>query len=328
MRLFVYSMRDFDELPCFERLAEDRGFEFDWTSEPPSLDDVGLVEGHDAVSVITTPLDRELLGQWAEAGVRGVATRSIGFDHIDLGAAADYGIRCVHAAYPPEGVADYAIMLMLMVMRKARLVLSLASVQDYGLEGKIGGDISRSTVGIVGTGRIGRTVARHLSGFGCELLAYDPYPSPELDGIATYVSLDELLERSDAITLHAPANEANHHMIGAPQLARMREGAILVNCARGALVDQQALIDALESGHLGGAGLDTLEGEIELCYYDRSRDIVADRDRAVLESFPNVIVSPHMAFYTAVDVHEMCRCNVDGLLAIEHGEDTPLEVRA
>ena len=328
MRLFAYSVREFDELPFFEQYARELGFDFDYTTERHEAGNIALAKGADAVSVITYPLDESMLAQLAAMGVKGVATRSIGYDHVDLAAAERLGLRCAHAAYPPEGVADYAIMLMLMALRKAKLVCGLAAVQDFSLQGKLGGDISSAAVGIVGTGRIGTTVARHLSGFGCTILAYDPYENDEMRRLGTYASLDEVLERSDIVTLHAPATPENHHMIGAEQLARMREGAILVNCARGALVDQTALIAAIESGHLGAAALDCLENEASICYFDRTRELLADHDRAVLSSFPNVIVSPHMAFYTAVDVREMVRSNVEALLAFVEGEQTPFEVHA
>jgi lactate dehydrogenase-like 2-hydroxyacid dehydrogenase len=328
MRLFAYSVREFDELPYFQRFADEYGFEFGYSTGPHSSENIGLAEGYDAVSFITYPMTAEMLGRLAESGVRGVATRSIGYDHIDVATAERLGLRCAHAAYPPEGVADYAIMMMLMAMRKAKLVLGLAGVQEFSLKGKLGGDISSSTVGIVGTGRIGATVARHLSGFGCKILAYDPYENDAIRDLVTYVSLDELLEGSDVVTLHAPATPENFHMIGAEQLARMPEGAIIVNCARGSLIDQSALIGAIESGHLGGAALDCLENEAPLMYFDKTREIIADRDRAILSSFPNVIVSPHMAFYTAIDVQEMVRSNVEALMAFDQGLDTPYEVHA
>ena len=141
------------------------------------------------------------------------------------------------------------------------------------------------------------------------------------------MSLPELLAASDVVTLHAPGLPENHHMIGRTELALMRQGAVLVNAARGSLVDTGALVEALESGHLGGAALDTIEHEEELCYLDRSRDALPNRDRAVLSALPNVIVSPHMAFYTDEDVAGMVRSNVEALLAFADGGETPYEVR-
>ena len=224
-------------------------------------------------------------------------------------------------------MADYAIMLMLMALRKVKFVQRCAAAQDFSLEGKIGRSLGSCTVGVVGTGAIGSCVVRELQGFGCRVLAYDPVEKDELSGLATYVDLPELLAASDVVTLHAPGLPENRHMIGAGELARMREGAVLVNAARGSLVDTAALLDALESGHLGGAALDTIEDEAGLYYLDRSRDVLAGRDRAALMALPNVVVTPHMAFYTAEDVEGMVRSNVEALLAFAAGADTPFEVR-
>lgn len=327
MRLFAFALREYDELGYLEECAQEMGFEFDWTSDYPSEKNLDLVAGHDAMSIITNPMPPARLDRLRELGVRNIATRSIGYDHIDLAHAHELGMRVGHAAYPPEGVANYAIMLMMMAARRVKLIDRMAVAQDFSLHGKIGLDISTATVGVVGTGRIGATVVRHLQGFGCKILAYDPYPRADLAGLATYVGLDELLATADIITLHAPGLPENHHMIDAAAFARMKPGAVLVNAARGSLVDTAALVDAVESGHLGAAALDTIENEANLYYHDMSREILPNRDRAVLEAFPNVIVTPHMAFYTQEDVRQMVRTTCEALLAFSRGEDSPYEVR-
>lgn len=327
MKIFAFSLRPYDELGYLDALSRELGFEYGWTADYPTLENAGLAAGADALCIITNPMTPELLDRYAELGIRGIATRSIGYDHIDVAHARELGIRVAHAAYPPEGVADYAIMLMLMALRKVKLIQRHAAAQDFGLEGKLGRSLASCTVGVVGTGAIGACVVRQLRGFGCRVLAYDPVRRDDLDGLATYVGLDELLGSSDVVTLHAPGLPENRHMIGAPELARMREGAVLVNVARGSLVDTGALLDALESGHLSGAALDTIEHEAGLYYLDRSRDVLPNRDRAALMALPNVIVTPHMAFYTAEDVEGMVRSNVEALLAFASGEDTPYEVR-
>lgn len=327
MKIFAYALRPYDELPCLDALSRELGFDFDWTPDYPTLENAGLAAGADGICIITNPMSRELLTRYRDLGARGLATRSIGYEHIDMAAARDLGIRVAHAAYPPEGVADFTIMLMLMALRKVKLFMAHASVQNFDLEGKIGRDLSSCTVGVVGTGAIGACVVHHLQGFGCRILASDPVEKDELRDLATYVSLSELLASSDVVTLHAPGLPENHHMIGAEELAAMRHGAILVNAARGSLVDTEALLDALESGHLGGAALDTIEHEQNLYYLNRSLDVLPNRDRAALSALPNVIVSPHMAFYTEEDVHDMVRSNVEALLAFAAGVETPFEVR-
>ena len=327
MKIFAFALRPYDELGYLDALSRELGFEYGWTADYPTADNAELAAGADGITIITNPMTPEILRAYAALGVRGLATRSIGVDHIDLAAARDAGLRVAHAAYPPEGVADYAIMLMMMALRKVKLVQRQAAVQDYSLAGKIGRALSGCVVGVVGTGAIGACVVRHLQGFGCRVLAFDPYPREEVRALADYVGLDELLAASDVVTLHAPGLPANHHMIGARELGLMRPGAVLVNAARGSLVDTAALVDAIEAGRLGGAALDTIEHEEDLCYLDRSRDALPNRDRALLEAFPNVIVSPHMAFYTEEDVEGMVRSNVEALIAFASGGESPLEVR-
>lgn len=327
MKIFAYSLRPYDELGYLDALSRELGFEYKWTAEYPTLENAGLAAGADGVCIITNPMTAELLDRYHELGVRGIATRSIGYEHIDVAHARKLGIRVAHAAYPPEGVADYAIMLMLMALRKVKLVLRHAEAQDFTLEGKIGRSLSSCTVGVVGTGAIGACVVRQLRGFGCRVLACDPVEKDELAGLVSYVGLHELLAASDVVTLHAPGLPENRHMIGARELSLMRPGAILVNAARGSLVDTAALLDALESGHLGGAALDTIENESDLYYLDKGCDVLPNRDRAALMALPNVVVTPHMAFYTAEDVEGMVRSNVEALLAFAAGADTPYEVR-
>lgn len=327
MKIFAYSLRPYDELGYLDALSRELGFEYKWTAEYPTLENAGLAAGADGVCIITNPMTAELLDRYHELGVRGIATRSIGYEHIDVAYARKLGIRVAHAAYPPEGVADYAIMLMLMALRKVKLVLRHAEAQDFTLEGKIGRSLSSCTVGVVGTGAIGACVVRQLRGFGCRVLACDPVEKDELAGLVSYVGLHELLAASDVVTLHAPGLPENRHMIGARELSLMRPGAILVNAARGSLVDTAALLDALESGHLGGAALDTIENESDLYYLDKGCDVLPNRDRAALMALPNVVVTPHMAFYTAEDVEGMVRSNVEALLAFAAGADTPYEVR-
>ena len=187
-------------------------------------------------------------------------------------------------------------------------------VQDYSLQGKIGRDLSGCTVGVIGTGHIGRTVLQHLSGFGCKLLAYDLYPSEEAAQYARYVDFDTLCAESDVITLHTNATAENHHLIDAAALARMKQGAVIVNTARGSLIDSKALIDALESGHIGAAALDVLENENGLYYYNRAGDPIANTELALLP------------FYTDEDVESMVRGVFESAAAFAKGEPTRHDV--
>lgn len=327
MKLFVYAMREFDELGFFTTLCEERGIKLGWSPKYCTPETVDLAAGYDAISVTPSTVGRDLLTRLHELGVRVMATRSIGVDHIDLAAARELGIGVSHTAYEPDSVADYAIMLAMMCLRRIPQIVDRGRLQDYTLRGKIGRNISHMTVGVVGTGRIGGTAIDHLAGFGCELLAYDPYPRDTVAQKATYVSLDELVAKSDVITLHAPSTADNHHMLDARRFGLMKDGVVIVNTGRGALIDTDALIDALEAGKVGGAALDVLEHEDGLYYNDRVGDCIANRQMAVLRSFPNVILTPHTAFYTDVDVRQMAETVVEGAYALLNGEESRLIVR-
>lgn len=326
MKLFAYALRPYDELAFLQTICRELDIEFDWTEEFPRIENAELAAGADVLSVITNPMTSDLLDRFHQMGIKAIATRSIGYDHIDLAHAKKLGVRIAHAAYPPEGVANYTIALMLMTLRRMKTILRHNEIQDFSLAGKLGRDISSCTVGVVGTGAIGSCVIRHLAGFGCRILAFDPFEREDIAQIATYVDLDTLLAESDAVTLHAPALPENHHMIAAPQLARMKKGSVLINAARGSLVETGALLDALESGHLDGAALDTIENEGNLYYLDKSYEPLSNRERAALMALPNVIVSPHMAFYTYDDVQGMVFNSTRALLSLYNGEDSPFEV--
>jgi len=278
------------------------------------------------VDIITTVIDRPMLDRFHELGVRCLTTRTIGYDHIDVDYAKSLGIGVVHVSYSPNSVADYTIMLMLMGCRRMKHIMERAEVQDYTLKGKLGREIQDCTVGIIGTGRIGRTLIRHLSGFGCKMLAYDIYENEEVKEYAQYVDLDTLYAGSDILTLHAPATEDNYHMIDAQAIGKMKQDVILINCARGSLVDTDALIDGIESGKIGFAGLDVVEHESGLYYFNRMGEPLHNPKLAILRSYSNVIVSPHTAFYTDEAVANMAENSILGAMAFMNGEETPFLV--
>ena len=327
MKLFVYAMREFDELKYFQECREKYGIMFDYTTAYPDTENIGLAKGYEAVSVITNPINGEMLREMAEIGVRYLATRSIGYEHIDIAEARRLGIRVCHASYSPNSVANYTIMLMLMACRNIEYILSKSKLQDYSLGGKIGKELSLCTVGVIGTGKIGERLIKHLSGFGCKILAYDIYEKESVKQYAEYVEPERLYTESDIITLHIPGLEENYHMLDEGAFRKMKDGVILVNAARGMLVDTDALIAALESGKVGFAALDTVEEEYGLYYLNREEDIIANHQRAILASFPNVILSPHMAFYTEQAVSDMVGKTVEAMVQLSRGEEAELEVR-
>ena len=326
MKIFFFALREYDELRFVEEFSRKYDFTYDYTSAYPTLENADLAKGYDALSIITNPMYPELLDHYAELGIRYISTRSIGYDHIDLVHAKKLGMGIAHVTYSPNSVANYTIMLILMATRNMPFIMKQADNQNFALQGKMGKELSLSTVGIIGTGKIGETVARRLKGFGCRILANDIYPKESLKGIVEYVDLDTLYAQSDIITLHAPGLPENHHMIDSEAISKMKDGVILVNAARGSLIDTQALIDALESKKVGFAALDTFEAESGLYYLNFEQEIMANRDRAILKTFPNVILSPHMAFYTEQSVSDMVENSIRGLLDFEKKGERPFEV--
>ena len=304
-KVFFYTLRPFDEQAIVKDLAQQWGVEYGYTEAYPTLENAQLAAGYDAVSLTPCDMSAPMVQRFHDLGVKAICCRSIGYDHVDLEKARELGMKVSNVDYPPNGVANFAIMLMLMSLRKAGHILKRGEVQDYSLKGKIGRDISSCTVGVIGTGRIGQTVLKHLSGFGCSLLAYDLYPNQEVKKIAEYVPLETLLAESDVITLHTNAT---------------------VNTARGKLIDSDALLAALESGQVGAAGLDVLENENGLYYYNRMGDVIPNPELAAFRAMPNVILTDHTAFYTYEDVKSMVRGVLESAAAFAEGSPTRHEV--
>ena len=309
MKICFYALREFDELHFCREMKEKYKIDFVYSTEYPNEKNISLAAGCDGVSCTPCDMSAKVLKSFHDVGVKYILTRSIGYDHIDLKAARELGMKVDNVTYTPTGVADYAIMLMLASVRRLAHILKRAELQDYSLKNKLGRDFSVCTVGIMGTGKIGKTVLKHLSGFGCNLLAYDIYEDDEVKKYARYVSLNELLSQSDIISLHMNANEKNYHIIDMAAISKMKDGAYIINTARGKLIDSEALIHGIEIGKLGGAALDVLEFENGLYYYNLMGEVMVNPKLALLRSFPNVILTPHTAFYTAEDVREMVEGN-------------------
>ena len=324
MKIFAYSVRE-DEVKYFEQFRSN-GIDIRYTSDYPSKDNLNLAEGCEGVSIITNVITPEMYEAWHAMGVRYIATRSVGFEHLNTTCMKALDMRGVHASYSPNAVANYTIMMMLMACRRINLILDKARMQDFSLPGKIGKELSLCTVGIIGTGQIGETVVRHLSGFGCRVLVNDVYEKDALKQYASYVDLDTIYRECDIISLHVPGMESNRHMINRDAIAKMKDDVILVNAARGMLIDSEALIAGLESGKVGFAALDTFEEEWGLYYKNLERERIANRVRSILMGFPNVILSPHMAFYTEQSTSDMVGTTVRGLLAFEQDGINPAEI--
>jgi D-specific alpha-keto acid dehydrogenase len=255
----------------------------------------GLASGNRCISVgHKTHVPHATLRALRRVGVTYISTRSIGYDHIDVDYATSLGITVGNVGYSPDSVADFTLMLMLMLVRDALPTLTRAAAHDYRLSDVRGKELRDLTVGIIGTGRIGLAVMDRLRGFGCRVLAYDRRPKTG----AAYLPLADVLQQSDIVTLHTPLDAATHHLLDRRRIGQMKRGAFIVNTGRGSLLDTEALISAVESGRLGGAALDVLEGEEGMFYADRRDDPIESGPLLRLHELPTVIVSPHTAYYT------------------------------
>ena len=322
MKIGVYSGRK-DERDFFDRAASRCGVQLVACGAVPDLSNYRAAEGCRALSVITTPISAKLLDAFYSVGVRYISTRTVGYDHIDVAHAREIGMHIGNVSYSPDSVADYAVMMILIAVRKLKAIVIRAQGQDFSLGGVRGRELRDLTVGVIGTGRIGSCVVRRLAGFGCRVLACDLHENDQVRLAAEYVPLEELYRHSDVITLHMPATAENYHMIGRESISRMKRGVCIVNTARGSLIDSQALIEALEDGRVGSAALDVVEDEAGLYYNGLKCINLKNRELAILRSFPNTFVTPHTAFYTEHAVRDMVEYSVESCAAFCRGEDNP-----
>lgn len=323
MKIFVYSYREFDEAEYFQKFSREYGVEIGFTSEEPTMENVHLAEGCEYLSIITTKVDARLMEQFHKLGVKMISTRTIGYDHVDIAAAERMGMHVSNVSYSPECVADYTIMLILMSIRRMKRIMQREELNDFSLPGLQGRELPNFTVGVLGTGRIGRAVIRNLSGFGCRIYAYDRYEDDSVKQYAMYADLETIYRECDLITLHMPLLDDNFHMIDSSALSKMKDGVVIINTARGGLIDTKALIKGIESGKISAAGLDVIEDEFGMYYHDRKSDVLSKRDLYILRGFPNVIVTPHMAFYTDQAVSDMVKNSILSCIYHAAGKEDP-----
>ena len=331
MKVMAFNARP-DERAFFDHFGQSLNMDLELQPGTLTVDNAGLTRGFDGISC-TCDLPAPVLEKLAENGVRYAALRTIGYDNVDLEAAKRLGIRVSHAGYSPYSVANYTVMLMLMCIRKAVYIMFRSHTADnsLGAAGSARGmEMQNLTVGVIGTGRIGKAVIQNLSGFGCHIVAHDPYPSEEMKKMGVeYVSLDSLYAQSDIVTLHTFLNDETFHMINAESIRKMKPGVVIINCARGALIDTRALIEGIESGRIGSVGVDCFEDEDDVIRVDHSYNShVTNHDYIILKSFQNTIVTPHVAFFTDQAVFDMVQCSLESLHQFDAGENVPLEVHA
>lgn len=326
MRIILFSNQTYDR-DSFLAANHGHGFELHFQQTQLRLDTVALAMGFEVVCpFVNDDLSRPVLEHLAAGGTKLIALRSAGYNHVDLAAAHALGLAVVRVpAYSPHAVAEHGVGLVLALCRHLHRAYNRTREGDFSLHGLTGFDLHGRTVGVIGSGQIGEVFARIMSGFGCHILAYDPYPNQAIEALGgRFVELDELLARSDIISLHCPLNDATKHLINAQSLARMKRGSMLINTGRGALVDTPALIEALKSGQLGYLGLDVYEEEADIFFADRSDQPLQDDVLARLLTFPNVIITAHQAFLTREALAGIAQTTLSNIAAWQAGRPVNL----
>jgi D-lactate dehydrogenase len=298
MHIAFFSAKRYDRLSFDRASAAHPGLTLRYIEARLDAASAVLAQGADAVCVfVNDTLTAPVLAQLAATGVKLVLLRCAGFNQVDLKAAAAMGLVVARVPeYSPHAVAEHTLALLLTLVRKTHRAHNRVREGNFDLDGLLGFDLHGKTVGVIGTGRIGRCVVRIFQGLGCEVLVHDPVPHPDVS--ARYVPLDELLRAAKVVMLQCPLNAATHHLVNAERLGLMPRGSVLVNTSRGAVVDTKAVIDALKSGHLGGLAIDVYEEEAALFFEDHSDEVLTDDVFARLQTFPNVLVTAHQAFFT------------------------------
>lgn len=324
MKLAVFSSKPYDR-KYFELANQDHRHDLLFFEEPLSERTARSVpEGAAVCGFVNDNLSRASLSELKSRGVSLVAQRCAGFNNVDLEAADKLQITIARVpAYSPYAVAEHAVALLLCLDRKLHKAYARVREGNYSLGGLVGFDLNGRTIGVVGTGTIGRVFARIMQGFGCRVLAFDPLPDEEVkkSGVE-YVTLETLLSESDVISLHCPLMPATHHLIDAKAIARMKAGVTLINTSRGALVDTGALIKGLKTLHIGGVALDVYEEEASVFFEDHSEDIIADDLLMRLISFPNVLLTSHQGFLTAEALSNIASVTLANVTAFETGVGT------
>ena len=323
MKITAYEVRP-DEKDYLLAAAQQEQIEITLVQGPMTQDNIDRAEGADGITILgDTKMDAALIEETAKRRIRVVATRTIGYDHIDLNAAKSNGVHVCNGYYDPDGVAEYTVMLILMSLRNYKQALFRGNANDYSLGGLIGRELRNLTVGIIGTGKIGQKVAQNLQGFGCRILAYSRRQNADPALGIEYCSLEELYAKSDIISLHTPLSNQTRYMIDKKAIDQMKDGVILINCARGELMRVDDIIEGLETRKIGALGLDGIEHEEGIYHMDRRSAILAHRNMAYLRQFPNVTMTQHIAFYTEEAVKSMAESGIVNVVKCLKKQDNP-----
>ena len=315
MKIAFFDTKPYDK-PSFEKYGKEAGITFKYFETKLTEDTAELAHGYDGVCVfVNDTVNAAVIDRLCEMGVRVVALRCAGFNNVDV----KYAYGKIHVlrvpAYSPYAVAEHTMAMLLTSIRRIHKVYIRTRDFNFSLTGMTGFDLHGKTVGVIGTGRIGRVFIDICRGFGMKVLAYDKFPAPGLDNGDTvrYVSLEELFANSDIISLHCPLTEDTYHMIDKRSLAQCKRGVVLLNTSRGALVDAEALLAAIKARQVGAACLDVYEEESDFFFEDYSGHILEDDTLARLISMPNVIVSSHQAFLTEEALANIAETTVNNL---------------
>lgn len=328
MKTAFFSTKPYDQR-SFTAANQSYGHELVFFEPRLTLKTAALAVGFPSVCVfINDELDDATLRAIASTGTRLIALRCAGFNNVNLHVAAELGLTVVRVpAYSPYAVAEHAVGLIMTLSRKLYRAYNRVRDDNFSLNGLLGFDIHGKTVGVVGTGKIGQCFAQIMKGFGCRLLAYDVYQNPTCLAMGVeYVELPELLAQSDIVSLHCPLLPATHHLINAESLQSLKTGAMLINTSRGGLIDTPAVIQAIKTGQVGYFGIDVYEQEEGLFFEDLSDTVIQDDTFQLLQSFPNVVITAHQAFFTREALNNIAVTTLTNIADVEHDRTCPNEI--
>lgn len=328
MRIAFFSTKSYDRAH-FDPQVKDSQHEITYFEDILTVKTATLVKGFDAVCVfVNNKVDEPLLKKIAEYGVKVVALRSAGFNHVDLEAAKKHGVKIFRVpAYSPEAVAEHTVALILTLNRKTHKAYNRVRENNFSLDGLTGFNLHKKTVGVVGTGTIGTAFCRIMTGFGCRVIAFDPNVNEEAVELGVeYVDQDELFSRADIVSLHCPLIPPTRHMINKESIKKMKDGVMIINTSRGALIDTSAVINGLKQKKIGFLGIDVYEQEDNLFFEDLSNEVIQDDEIARLMAFPNALITGHQAFLTAEALQEITTITLQNLTDYEEGREVENEV--
>lgn len=317
MRIAFYGTKPYDRI-WFEPLGKEYGFEVYFIELPCSEETMFLAKGYDAVCVfVNDHINANMIDTFYVMRIKAILLRSAGFNHVDVKAAENKIPILRVPSYSPEAVAEFAAALLLTVNRSTHRAYSRTRDFNMSLNGLMGRDLYGKMAGVIGTGKIGQAMIRILNGFQMNVIAYDPYPNKNLS--VEYVTLEKLIKKADIISLHCPLTQETKHIINKETIAMMKQNVFLINTSRGGLIQTDALIEGLLQKKFAGVGLDVYEEEEGVFYEDNSNDIIADENLTRLTTFPNVLITSHMGFFTREAMQAIAIETLENAYAIENG---------